>query len=85
MNVQDPIVFILAAIEKKKLTQSQAAKKIGMLKSQFNETMKGKRKISPRVAFRIEDSLGVRADMILRLQLEKEIQQLKQVRKLISK
>lgn len=59
-------------IEDKGFTQAQAARQMGTTPAHLNKIIKGKCRITPRIAQQLEKGLGVPAIMWLRMQAQYE-------------
>lgn len=65
-----PGELIRDELECRKLTQAKLAGQIGVPASMLNEVVKGKRAVNTELALLLEASLGISADIWLKLQSE---------------
>jgi|SRR5690625_216850 len=56
------------------ITQTAFAYRLGMRQSHFNEILKGKRRISPQTALKLEKALGASAEFWMRLQVSYDLE-----------
>jgi len=80
-----PGAMILDEILANDYTQSSLAKKVGMNKSQLNETIKGKRDVNAELAILLEAALGLPAQYWLNLQNQYDIDKAKVENKAIER
>lgn len=75
-----PAGFTLAQeLKERKISQKDFAKKINMQAPHLNEIIKGKRNITPAIAIKLENALGIKSSfwMNLQSQYECDLQRLK--------
>lgn len=81
MKLKEPHLILRAIIDQKMIKQSALAKRLKFPPTQLSETLHGKRKISAKLAFRLQDVLGIDGEKLLRDQFEFEIREFKKLRK----
>ncbi len=72
-----PGLLIRDELEERRLSQAKLASSIGVSPSLLNEVINGKRAINTEMALLLEASLGISADVWLRLQSEYNMQKAK--------
>ncbi|WP_273211663.1 HigA family addiction module antitoxin [Runella zeae] len=65
-------------LQARNLTQSAFSKAIGLSASVLNEIIKGKRDISPEIALKLEEGLGISAETWMNLQVQYDLDTVRQ-------
>jgi plasmid maintenance system antidote protein VapI len=78
-------IAILGYIYKKGIKQTSASDLVKMSRSNFNLIVHGNRRLSGWAAFRIQEGIGIRAETLLRIQFESDLNNLKNVWKVKKK
>jgi addiction module HigA family antidote len=63
--IRHPGITLKEAIEKRQLSQRAVAKALGMSQPALSNMLKGQIRISPKVALRIEQHIGLSAESLL--------------------
>lgn len=82
MRITNHGVLIVAALESKGIGKVEAFAKMKMSASHFYQVIKGERRLTGMTAFKLQDITGIKAEELLRMQFERELRELKQIRKL---
>ena len=72
-------------IEYRKLTQSALAKQMGVPYTALNDTLNGRRPLTPNTAMLFEAALGINADMLMRMQLKYNMQMVREDKSLAKR
>ncbi|MBO6029020.1 MAG: HigA family addiction module antidote protein [Bacteroidales bacterium] len=77
--------IILDELEYLGITQKQLAEKIGVPRSQVNETLHGKRNVNYEFALLVQKALGIDAETLLKMQHSYDIAKAKRNRAFMEK
>lgn len=80
-----PGELIKDELEYRNIPQSELANKIGLSASSLNKMLNGKRPLTPELALTMEAVLGVNADMLVRMQSDYDIYQMRHNSTFMSK
>ena len=64
-------------LEARKIKQIELAKELGIAKNVMSEIVNGKRNITPELAVRLEEALGIKAEFWMRYQVTYEIDRIR--------
>lgn len=76
-NIHHPGEYIKDELQSSKLNQKQLAEKMGIKPTVMSELVNGKRNITAAIAIKLEESLGLTAEMWMKLQAHYEIMTIK--------
>ncbi|MEQ8906894.1 HigA family addiction module antitoxin [Ekhidna sp.] len=64
-------------LEAREMKQVELAKELGIAKNVMSEIISGKRNITPELAVRLEDALGIKAEFWMKYQVAYEIDKIR--------
>ena len=76
-SVMHPGELLKDELEARAMKQIELAKELGIAKNVMSEIIGGKRNITPELAVRLEDALGIKAEFWMKYQVAYEIDKIR--------
>ncbi len=76
-SVMHPGELIRNELDAREMKQVELAKELGIAKNVMSEIISGKRNITPELAIRLEDALGIKAEFWMKFQVTYEIDKIR--------
>ena len=76
-SAMHPGEFLRDELEARKMKQIELAKELGIAKNVMSEIISGKRNLTPELAVRLENVLGIKAEFWMKYQVSFEIDRIR--------
>lgn len=76
-SVMHPGQLLKVELDARDMKQIDLAKELGIAKNVMSEIISGKRNLTPKLAVRLEDALGIKAEFWMKYQMAYEIDKIR--------